>query len=88
MRTVQLFTALLSLLHSNSAYNLHYDSTNHYYDDLLISISPDVPGNHILAIVGIGTNIILFLISETDSSKTINNIKFWLKEVKTEDTLI
>ena len=49
MKVGQILITHFIQIHCLFAISLHYDATNHYYDDLLISISPDVQGekNHI-----------------------------------------
>ena len=72
------YLLLVSLLYLNkvSTLSLHYDKAQHSYDELLISISPDVPGLEL--------NIEIFLYNysflETDRDITINNIKKWITE--------
>ena len=48
MKVGQILITHFIQIHCLFAISLHYDATNHYYDDLLISISPDVEGekNH------------------------------------------
>ena len=49
MKVGQILITHFIQIHCLFAISLHYDATNHYYDDLLISISPDVEGekNHL-----------------------------------------
>ena len=44
MKVGQILITHFIQIHCLFAISLHYDATNHYYDDLLISISPDVEG--------------------------------------------
>ena len=48
MKTGQIVQVFLLGLHLSFALNLHYDKSSNYYDDILISISPDIPGNLVL----------------------------------------
>ena len=47
MKVGQILITHFIQIHCLFAISLHYDATNHYYDDLLISISPDVQGEKI-----------------------------------------
>ena len=57
MKVGQILITHFIQLHCLFAISLHYDATNHYYDDLLISISPDVEGekNHTYYILHVKT---------------------------------
>ena len=82
MKVGQILITHFIQIHCLFAISLHYDATNHYYDDLLISISPDVEGekNHI----NIHSYIIYTScknITGAQSDDTIENIKQWITEV-------
>ena len=81
MKVGQILITHFIQIHCLFAISLHYDATNHYYDDLLISISPDVEGekNHLYR-----KNIFHVTcknITGTQSDDTIENIKQWITEV-------
>ena len=79
MKVGQILITHFIQIHCLFAISLHYDATNHYYDDLLISISPDVQGdkNHISNRLYISCKNI----TGTQSDDTIENIKQWITEV-------
>ena len=82
MKVGQILITHFIQIHCLFAISLHYDATNHYYDDLLISISPDVEGEknhkniHSYTLCTSCKNII-----GTQSDDTIENIKQWITEV-------
>ena len=78
MKVGQILITHFIQIHCLFAISLHYDATNHYYDDLLISISPDVEGekNHVYILYISCKNI-----TGTQSDDTIENIKQWITEV-------
>ena len=59
------------------SYTLEYNSNSHQYEDLLISISPDIPGLQLIIFIRIkkSLEIIKKSFSETNSQETIQNIK-------------
>ena len=56
-------------------FNLHFD--NNQYEDLLVSISPDIPGQNLKSIF----TWYLYLNLEDNAEETIQNIKTWITEV-------
>ena len=75
MRLHQIFL-LLSLKQALSL-SLHYDYAQHFYDELLISISPDVPGLSFKTFINV---LKLYFFLEIDRDITIENIKKWITE--------
>ena len=58
------------------SYSLEYDPASHQYEDLLISISPDIPGGHSFSWIHWS-----LIFSDTKRDETIQNIKDWITQV-------
>ena len=62
------------------ALSLYYDEETHSYNDLLVSISPDLPGMKII----IWTSRMFICILESRSQEILENVKAWITEVSRE----
>ena len=71
-----LFYLLILQTQQIFSYSLEYDPASHQYEDLLISISPDIPGGHNLSWIHLS-----LILSDTKRDETIQNIKDWITQV-------
>ena len=83
MKVGQILITHFIQIHCLFAISLHYDATNHYYDDLLISISPDVQGekNHVYCQVKVSNRFCSQMILTSYKGMTMTALKI-LQESK------
>ena len=65
------------------SYSLEYDPASHQYEDLLISISPDIPGRHSFSWIHWS-----LIFSDTKRDETIQNIKDWITQVSCSNFIL
>ena len=59
-------------------FSVYYDETTHSYNDLLVSISPDLPGRKMFIST---SGMFYYCFLESDSAEILENVKAWITEV-------